>query len=269
MFGTYFYHAATRKFISVFGTMFNNIHIQRTRDDATTQDIKVPLTYGSYEKTLARLSGDPDLDRQIAGISPALSFVIGAPKYDNTRKLQSTNQRCIKSDTGTKTQYIGVPYNFEVSLFIYSKEEEDGLQVLEQILPYFTPSLTLTVIMDDELGYKVDVPVVLQNIVYEDSKNWGSFTDRRYLLWELKFLMKGEFAGPVSSTARPLIRLVKVPFRSTLTREIMEEVDVQPGLTANGEPTSSANNSISRSLIMPDDNYGYIVEIISGLTANT
>lgn len=268
MFGTYFYHAMTRKFIAVFGTMFNDIHIQRTRDDNTTQDIKVPLTYGSFEKALARLKGDPNLDRQFAGMSPALSFVMGPPKYDASRKLQSTLQRCLKTTTGTKTQFLAIPYNFDVSLYIYAKEEEDGLEVLEQILPYFSPSLTLTVEMDDELGYKVDVPVVLEDITYENEKNWGSFTDRRYLIWELKFLMKGEYAGPTSASTRPLIKLVKVPFRD-MSGSIQEEVDVQPGLTANGQPTTSISNTIPYTQINSSDNYGYIVQIISGLTANT
>ena len=190
MFGQYFYHAVTRRFIIVFGTLFNDIHIKRTRSDSTIQDIKIPLTYGSYDKMIARLRGDENLDKKIAASSPALSFVMGPPKYDASRKLQSTNQRCIKTADGTKTQFMGVPYNFDVSLFIYAKEEEDGLEILEQILPFFTPSLTLTVVMDDDLGYKMDVPVVLESVDYENEKNWGPFTERRYLIWELKFLCR-------------------------------------------------------------------------------
>jgi hypothetical protein len=268
MFGTYFYHAVTRRFIAVFGTLFNNLHIHHTNDDNTTKVIKVPLTYGSMDKMLARLNGDPELDRQPASISPALSFVIGSPKYDPSRKLASTLQRCVKTNDGVKTQFIGVPYNFEMNLFIYSKEEEDGLQVLEQILPFFTPSLTVTVIMDDEMGYKQDVPIVLNSVDFEN-ESYGPLQNRRYLIWQLNFTVKTEFAGPISPDTKPLIRLVKVPFRKYGTGNIYEEVDVMPGLTANGEPTDSANNSIDRSLINPDDNYGYIVEIIPGLTANT
>lgn len=264
MFGQYFYHAVTRRFITVFGTLFNDLHIQRVRDDTTVQDVKVPMAYGSYDKMIARLNGDPNLDRQVAAISPAISFVMGPPKYDADRKLQSTLQRCVKTDNGTKTQYMGVPYNFDVTLYIYAKEEEDGLKILEQILPYFTPSLTVTVVLDDELDYKMDVPIVIGDITYEDEHNWGKFTDRRYLIWEIKFLMKGEFAGPISPDTKPLIKVVHANIDSLISNAEYEEVRVQPGLTANGEPTTDANSSISPYDINPDDNYDYVVQIIPG-----
>jgi hypothetical protein len=219
---------------------------------------------------LARLNGDPNLDRQIAAISPALSFVLGAPVYDASRKLQSTNQRCLRNGSTNDTQFVGVPYNFDVTLYIYAKEEEDGLKILEQILPYFTPSLTVTVIMDDTLGYKIDVPIVLDRITYEDEKNWGKFTDRRYLIWELKFLMKGEFAGPIESSGNPVIKFVKVPFHDlTNGNNVTETVEVQPGLTVNGTPTTVLADSIPYTNVNSTDNYGYIVQIISGLNANT
>lgn len=263
MFGTYFYHAVTRKFIAVFGTLFNNIRIQHIVDGGGTKMIKVPMTYASQDKMLARLNSDPTLDRKFSAVSPAISFVLGTTSYDSSRKLQSTNQRCVKDINGNKTQFIGVPYNFEINLFIYAKEEEDGLQVLEQILPFFTPSLTITIIMDEDLGHKIDVPIVLNSVDLEN-KSWGEFQDRRYLIWQLNFTMKGEFAGPVSADVKPLIKVVHVPIRNKTNSEIYEEVHVQPGLTANGEPTESANNSIPATEINPEDDYGYIVEILEG-----
>lgn len=265
MFGTTFYHAMTRKYITVFGTLFNNIHIERVLDDGSVERAKVPLTYSSQDKMLARINGDPELNRKAAAFSPAISFVAGPPRYDASRKLASTLQKCIVSPTGTKTQFIGVPYNIDFTLYIYAKEEEDGLMVLEQILPYFTPSLTVTAALVENTNYEVDVPIILDDIQFDD-QSYGAFQTRRTLIWTLRFTMKAEFDGPVTGTDRKIIRIVHADIRDQTFRAIMEEVRVQPGLTANGEPTSAVANSVPVTQIKADDNYGYIVEILEGPT---
>jgi hypothetical protein len=260
MFGQYFYHAYTRKFVVIFGTLFNNIHIERPKDDTTVQVVKVPLAYSSQDKMLARLHGDPTLDRKVAAFSPLISYEARSPMYDASRKLQSTLQRCITSADGTKTQFLAVPYNIPFTLKIYAKEEEDGLRVLEQILPFFTPALTVTADLGD---YKIDVPVVLQSVDFQNN-SYGEYENRRELIWTIEFLMKAEFAGPVDTNPRKLIKVVHANINDIKSREIMEEVHVQGGLTANGEPTTSANNSIDPKLIEPDDDYGYVVQILEG-----
>lgn len=263
MFGTTFYNAFTRKYITLFGTLFNNIHIERVLDDTTIQRAKVPLTYASQDKMLARLHSDPALNRSVAAFSPAISFQAGQPTYDASRKLQSTQVRCFTSSNGIKTQFIGVPYNIDFTLTIYAKEEEDGLRVLEQILPYFTPSLTITAELVDTTTYKVDVPIILNDVAFENN-SYGEFQDRRSLVWTLKFTMKAEFAGPITTNNRKIIRIVHANIRHQAFRGIMEEVHVEPGLTANGQPTSVRANSVAVTTISPDANYGYIVEINEG-----
>jgi hypothetical protein len=109
----------------------------------------------------------------------------------------------------------------------------------------------------------MDVPIVLNDIDYENEKNWGSFTDRRYLIWELKFTMKGEFAGPITSDTKPLIKLVTIPFYNLGSgNTVLESIFVQPGLTANGQSADQITETIPRTLINPDDPYGYIIETI-------
>jgi hypothetical protein len=185
---------------------------------------------------------------------------MGSMMYDASRKLQSTLQRCIVSEDGTKTQYLAIPYNIPFTLKIYSKEEEDGLRVLEQILPFFTPSLTVTADLGD---YKIDVPIILQS-VNVDNNSYGEYENRRSIIWTLDFLMKAEFAGPIDANNRKLIRIVHANIRHMTFRSIMEEVHVEPGLNANGEPTSVRADSIPVTQIQPDDDYGYIVEILEG-----
>ncbi len=266
MFGNYFYHELTRKYITLFGTLFNNITIQRKKDDDTIQTIKVPMAYSSQDRMLARLNGDPNLDRPAAAFSPAISFESGQPRYDASRKLQSTLVRCIVSEDGTKTQFVGVPYNISFTLKIYAKNEEDGLRVFEQIIPYFTPSLTVTAQLYDGSDFKMDIPIVLDSTDFDGSGNYGEYPERRQLIWTLNFTMKAEFAGPVSTNNRKLIRIVHVNMNDMKTRQIMEEVHVEPGLTSNGEPTSVRAESIPVLDIKPEDDYGFIVEILEGPT---
>lgn len=264
MFGKNFYYGYYRKYIALFGTIFNDIHITRTRDDTTTQTLKVPLMYASMDKMLNRLNSDPDLSRKVAAFSPAISFEHGPPIYDASRKLQSTLERCIVANDGTtKTQFVGIPYNIEFTMFIYSKEEEDGLMVLEQILPFFTPSLTLSVHMDDPLNYDIDVPIILQDIEFKDD-SFGPYQERRDLIWTLKFLMKGEFGGPISANPRVVIKKVFADIRDQANTSLMEEVYIQPGLTANGEPTTLEANSVPVANINFGDTWDYVVEILPG-----
>ena len=258
------YNSYLRKFVVLFGTLFNDIRIARLKDDDTVQTIKVPLTYGSQDRLLARVQGDPTLDKPVAAISPAMSFEYEAPFYDATRKLQSTLTTCLHGEDGLKTQFVSVPYNIPFKLYIYSKDEEDGLRIVEDILPYFTPSLIVNVKMIDGYDYKKDVPIVLDSIDFEN-KSYGEYPERRSLLWTLHFTMKAEFGGPITGN-RKLIKTVHANIRHEKFRDIMEEVHVQVGMTANGEPTTELTETIAPSLIDEEDNWGYIVEILEGPT---
>lgn len=263
MFGNTFYHALTRKYVTLFGTLFNNFIIQRTSGIPQIIDnIKVPITYSSQDKMLSRVFGDEELDRKPAVRTPAMSFEMLAPYYDAERKLASQNRICIVDDEGMKFQYIGVPYIIPFRLYIYSRDEEDGLKVLEQIYPYFTPSLNVTAKLIDETDFAMDIPITLKSVDV-DNNSYGEYQNRRSIVWTLNFEMKALFLGPVVG-GRKVIRVAHVNIRDLNSREIIEEVHTQPGLTVDGKPTSNSELSVPPSEIEEDDDYGFIVEINEG-----
>jgi len=211
MLGTQFYHESIRKIIVSFGTMFNEINLVRKDSSGSiTQSMKVPLAYGPKEKFLARLRQDADLSKTVAITLPRLGFEIKNLSYDPTRKLNRVQK--FKKVKGAKasqldTQYMPVPYNLELELYIMAKQSDDALQIVEQILPYFQPDYTLTINDMTDMGIKRDVPVVLGGITYEDSYE-GDFTARRALIYTLSFTTKFYLYGPVTSTK--VIKTVQV-----------------------------------------------------------
>ena len=211
MLGTQFYHETVRKIIVSFGTMFNKINLVRKDSSGSiTQSMKVPLAYGPKEKFLARLRQDADLSKTVAITLPRLGFEIKNLSYDPTRKLNRVQK--FKKVKGAKasqldTQYMPVPYNLELELYIMAKQSDDALQIVEQILPYFQPDYTLTINDMTDMGIKRDVPVVLGGISYEDNYE-GDFTARRALIYTLSFTTKFYLYGPVTSTK--VIKTVQV-----------------------------------------------------------
>ena len=211
MLGTQFYHETVRKIIVSFGTMFNKITLVRKDSSGSiTQSMKVPLAYGPKEKFLARLRQDADLSKTVAITLPRLGFEIKNLSYDPTRKLNRVQK--FKKVKGAKasqldTQYMPVPYNLELELYIMAKQSDDALQIVEQILPYFQPDYTLTINDMTDMGIKRDVPVVLGGISYEDNYE-GDFTARRALIYTLSFTTKFYLYGPVTSTK--VIKTVQV-----------------------------------------------------------
>ena len=211
MLGTQFYHETIRKVIVSFGTMFNNISLVRKDNSGVAiQAMKVPLAYGPREKFLVRLNEDADLTKQVAITLPRIGFEIKNLSYDPTRKLNRVQQ--FKKVKGANTQqldaqYMPVPYNLELELYIMAKQSDDALQIVEQILPYFQPDYTLTLNDMSDMGIKRDVPVILNGISYEDDYQ-GDFTTRRALIYTLLFTAKFYLYGPVTSSK--VIKTVQV-----------------------------------------------------------
>ena len=191
-----------RKVIISFGTMFNDIHLVRKDNNGTiTQSMKVPLAYGPREKFLVRLREDADLTKQVALTLPRMGFEIKNLSYDSARKLNRVQRFKTVKGSETKqldTQYMPVPYNLDIELYVMAKQSDDALQIVEQILPYFQPDYTITV-ADLGGGTKRDVPVVLNSITYEDNYE-GEFEQRRALIYTLAFTAKFYLYGPVSSS---------------------------------------------------------------------
>ena len=203
MLGQQFYHETTRKVVVAFGTLFNNIQLVR-KDNAgvVTQSMKVPLAYGPRQKFLVRLREDPDLTKQVAITLPRIGFEINGLSYDPTRKLNRVQKfKKTKSGETSKldTQYMPVPYNLGFQLYVLSKNSDDSLQIVEQILPFFQPDYTLTINDMPDMSVKRDVPVVLNSISYEDDYE-GNFETRRAIIYTLDFTAKFYLYGPVTSS---------------------------------------------------------------------
>ena len=210
MLGQQFYHETIRKVIVSFGTMFNDIQLVRKDNDGNiSQTMKVPLAYGPREKFLVRLREDVDLTKQVAISLPRIGFEIRNLSYDPTRKLNRVQKfKTVKGSAAKQldTQYMPVPYNLELELYVMAKQSDDALQIVEQILPYFQPDYTIT-IRDLGGGTKRDVPVILNSISYEDNYE-GDFEQRRALIYTLSFNAKFYLFGPVSSAK--VIKTVQV-----------------------------------------------------------
>jgi hypothetical protein len=201
--GNVYYHGTIRKAVVAFGRLFSDIYIDRKQGDSVTGDtvqrLQVPLSYAPKEKWLVRLDQQSDLENNTTMISlPRMSFEINSYQYDSTRKLNRMQQITTDSSNTTKpTVYTAVPYNVEMSLYILTKTQEDGLQIIEQILPTFTPEYTLTLNVVPEMGITMDVPIVLESVNVVDEYD-GTFTERRFVTHTLNFQMKLNLYGPVS-----------------------------------------------------------------------
>lgn len=194
MLGTYSYHEIFRKTIVAFGTLFNNIELRRSNEV-----MKVPLAYGPKQKFLARLDQNPDpTNKRVQLTLPRISFEINGITYDSGRKVSPTQKIKIAKDTDeNKNVYMPVPYNLSFELAIISKTQEDGLQILEQILPYFQPHYNLPIKLLESMNETKDVPVLLTSVDYEDDYE-GDFATRRAIIYTLQFTVKTYLYGPVT-----------------------------------------------------------------------
>ena len=215
MLGSTFYHQTIRKYVAVFGTLFNDINIERKNSSGTVVErLKVPLAYGPKQKWLLAVQ-DTTADRKvIATRTPRMGFAMTGISYDTARKL-NTIGRNVKANTSSTTtnmvtMYNPVPYNFDFELFILVKNAEDGTQILEQILPYFTPEFTVTVNTIPDMNIKADVPIVLNSSSVADEYE-GDLSTRRTITWTLSFVLKG-FIYP-NITSGQVIKTIEVNFR--------------------------------------------------------
>ena len=196
-----FYNRTIRKVVVAFGTLFNDITLQRyTLDGATKKEVfRVPLSYGSKEKYLTRITSDPNLNKSVATVVPRISFELTGMSYDTSRKQASTLQNfSANTATGIKTQYSPIPYNFDFSMSIYVRNTEDGTQILEQILPFFTPDFNVTVDFVPSMDQKYDMPVLLTSVANEVDYE-GDMLSTRLIIWNLEFTAKSYIWPPVKS----------------------------------------------------------------------
>ena len=260
MLGQYYYHEIVRKTIIAFGTLFNDIHIRHQDGDGNdVSDMKVPLAYGPSQKFLARLTQQADLNKPVQITMPRMSFEMTSIQYDSTRKssLVQTFKTC---DDGSKVKkvFMPVPYNIGFELNILSKLNDDSLQILEQILPYFQPHFNLTVDLVQSIGEKRDIPIVLESVNFQDDYE-GNFDTRRALIHTLQFTAKTYLFGPIADSSDGLIRKVQVDMysstdRATAKREMRYTVTPTAKEDKNND---GVIDSQDHDLLMPGDNFGF------------
>ncbi|UNH61314.1 tail sheath stabilizer and completion protein [Synechococcus phage S-SZBM1] len=233
MLGTYSYHEIIKKTVVAFGTLFNNIELRRSQG-SKTEVMKVPLAYGPKQKFLTRLRQVGDLTKkdQAQITLPRVSFEINGISYDPTRKVSPTQTiRHVGPNGETNVSYMPIPYNISFELAILSKNQDDALQILEQILPYFQPSFTITMNLVPELGEKKDYPVTLTSVNYEDQYE-GDYDTRRTLIYTLQFVAKTYLYGPVQDKSDQVITKAIVDYATdslvTAPREVRYTVTPDP-----------------------------------------
>jgi len=281
IFGSTFYHQTLRKYVIVFGNMFNDLTVSRIdSDNNTLQTLAIPISYSPKEKWLARIRGNPDLTAQLQTVLPRLAFEITGFEYDGTRRLQSTTRNVAVNSNGSfKYQRTPVPWNINFALHSYVRNADDGVQIMEQILPFFGPEWTNSVNLIPEMGIKMDVPTILNGMNIDDTYE-GDYENRRALVYTYNFTMKCWFFGPVRTPANDggIIKRTILNFHSMdtnlkantlygITVDITDEeidrslttsrVTIQPGLFANGVGTANSAASISPNLIAANSAWKY------------
>jgi hypothetical protein len=268
MLGTYSYHGIIKKTVVGFGTLFNNIEIRRSQG-SKTEVMKVPLAYGPKDKFLARLRqvGDLTSKDQVQISLPRLAFEIQAITYDPTRKVSPTQYiRNTKADGSLMKGFMPIPYNINFELAILSKNQDDALQILEQILPFFQPSFNITMNLVPDLGEKRDYPVTLTDIQYDDQYE-GDYDTRRTLIYTLQFTAKTFLYGPVQDKSGEEIKKVIVDYATDAVKTAPREVRYQVTPTSLTDRNTDATTTLSAAV---DDNDGIInVADASAFTVNT
>ena len=268
--GSHFYHQHVRKAIIAFGMIFNNINVVRSNtDDVAVQSLRVPLAYSTKQKFLSRIAliDSAEARNETAITLPRMGFEITSLDYDPSRKI-SLIQRNKAIDTGlsnaVRTSFTSTPYNLGIGMYIFAKNQEDGLQIVEQILPFFNPDFNVTVNDLPEMGIKRDIKITLDSISYDDQYE-GEFAARQSIVWTLNFTMRLTFYGNVSN-----INVIKETISNlydkldTATVDEVAKITITPGLDADGNPTQDPDETVDKAEIDPSDNYSFIVDILEG-----
>lgn len=272
MLGNKFYNGVLRKYIVLFGTLINDIEIDRENSAGTVvQTIRVPVNYGPSQKYLTRTQEDPTLTRQVAIQLPRMSFEMTGFNYDSSRRLNPT-RKFSQTTTGSvntiKSVFTPTPFDINFQLSIMVKNEEDGLRIIENIIPFFTPEYTVSLKLLDDMDMPFDIPIVFQGFSTEDTYE-GDFETRRAIVHTLEFVVKGYLFGPVSSNAS-IITLANTnifedinttsAFNTSNANPINgDRIVITPGLDANGNPTTNSSITVDRSQIDVSANSGIIV----------
>tara|TARA_A100001035_G_scaffold154273_1_gene121776 strand:- start:2616 stop:3461 length:846 start_codon:yes stop_codon:yes gene_type:complete len=260
MLGNYYYHEIIRKTIIAFGTLFNDVHVRHTDQAGNSAgDLKVPLAYGPSQKFLARITQQADLNKPVQITMPRMSFEMTSIDYDPSRKssLVQTFKTC---DDGSKVKkvFMPVPYNIGFELNILSKLNDDSLQILEQILPYFQPHFNLTIDLVESIGEKRDIPIILESVSFQDDYE-GNFDTRRALIHTLRFTAKTYLFGHIADSSDGLIRKVQVDMYSSTDRKTAKR-EMRYTVTPTSKVDRNDDGVIDNAdhlLLEPGDDFGF------------
>ena len=238
----YAYHRTIRKLIVAFGNLFNEIKLARYDEDGKeVEHFLVPIVYGGKEKYVSRLEGDPELDKKVQVTLPIMSFEMNNMTYDAGRKL-NTNFKNNAASGGTSTTlsvYNPVPFDFDFSLFAYVRNIEDGAQLMEKILPYFTPDYTINVNMIPEMGVVKQIPIILKSVNNEVDYEGDYNTKVRSIIWTLNFTVKGYLYGPVTQP-----RIIKTSITNILNDPSLHDYNIIGTMATGGLGTYQTGESV-------------------------
>jgi hypothetical protein len=200
-----FFHNTIRKYVVLMGSLFNDIFVVRETEAGVEKERqKVPILYGPKEKWLTSLRMDPTLTKTVMITLPRMSFELMSLNYDQTRKQESTIRHRVRNSANTQfppTQYVGVPYNFDFSVSVYVRNITDGLQIVEQILPFFLPDYTVSAQVSQELDIVKDIPIILRSVTEKVDYEGAMPDGTRIVTWDLEFTLKGYIFGPIDNSA--------------------------------------------------------------------
>jgi hypothetical protein len=268
MFGKYAYNEVIKRTIVAFGTLFNNIQIRhKDGSDNDISLIKVPIAYGPIQKFLARLDEKPDPRNRVAITLPRMAFEMTSIQYDASRKVSTIQTfQANKSGTGPVQVYMPAPYNIGIQLSIITKYQDDMLQIIEQILPYFQPQFNVTVDLVNSIGEKRDIPIILEGISMSDDYE-GDYSTRRSLVYTLNFTAKTAIFGAISDTKGPIIKKVQVDYytnteRANASRQLRYTVEPRPIKDYDNDATTVLTRAVDESdvQILVADSTSLVVE---------
>ena len=262
MLGTQFYNEAVRKTVIGFGTLFNNIELKKVVNGQVMEVEKVPLAYGPKQKFLYRLQGNPVDGRKVAITLPRIYFEMTGIDYDSTRKTTATtkyrtvvNPNNEENAKQVKEQYMPVPYNISFEVGIIAKSQDDGLQILEQILPFFQPSFSMSLKFIPDMDEVKDVAIVLNNVSLED--DWeDDFTTRRNITYSMGFTAKSYIYGPY--TKADVIRKSRII--ETIGDKAVGKRHAELSYTPKAKTDINQDGQITAAddaLVTADDDFGF------------
>jgi hypothetical protein len=256
-----FYNAITRNYTALMGTLFNDIWISRT--DGTNPHVKdwqVPLAYSPREKAFARINEDEPASRDRAIILPRIAYELKSMDYDSKRALNPAGKSIVIGSDGVGREVLNpVPWNLHYEVYVIAKNLEDGFRIIEQIVPYFRPDLTLSAhLLPSVPDYKKDISIVL-NSVNQDDAYEGDLADDRRIVWTLAFTLKGWYFTGTGGVAKVIKFATVNLYPDTEKTTVFDRVETWAGLTANGEPTTDPATAIPYQQVNEGDDWAYIV----------